>query len=131
MLLCNSRSTFVQLKGERDGRPRNSRSLTKMEERNGGSSERLEWIEQFVLRFALAQSRRRGRRRWNRPRAVESNSTGKGSTDECLNSLGSVQRDGRSAKPAHETIRVDTGAHRKRWRGIDDDHGMGAVRGHQ
>src|SRR5437016_3975352 len=78
MLLCNSRSTFVQLKGERDRRPRNSRSLTKMEERNGGSSERLEWIEQFVLRFALAQSRRRGRRRWNRPRAVESNSTGKG-----------------------------------------------------
>src|SRR5256885_725393 len=86
--------------------------------KNGGAEwafiRKITVVEQFVLRFALAQSRRRGRRRWNRPRAVESNSTEKGSTDECLNSFGSVQRDGRSAKPAHKTVRVDTGAHRKR-----------------
>ncbi len=29
-----------------------------------------------------------------------------------------------------QSMNTLTGAHRKRWPGIDDDHGMGAVRGH-
>src|SRR5205085_10587591 len=49
---------------------RNSQSLPKMEERNERLSGTLQWVEQLVVRFVLAQSRRRGRRRWNRPRAV-------------------------------------------------------------